>query len=35
MRKLFSLTASVALAATLMPPASAAPTAAQVQKQVN
>ena len=35
MRKLFSLTASVALAVTLLPAASAAPTAAQVQKQVN
>ena len=35
MRKLFSLTASVALALSLLPPASAAPTAAQVQKQVN
>jgi len=39
MRKLFSLTSSVALAvamtATLLPPASASPTAAQVQKQVN
>ena len=39
MRKLFSLTASVALAAsmtmTLLPKASAAPTAAQVQREVN
>ena len=39
MRKLFSLTSSVALAVsmtmTLAPAASAAPTAAQVQKQVN
>jgi septal ring factor EnvC (AmiA/AmiB activator) len=35
MRKLFSLTASVALTITLLPAASAAPTAAQVQKQVN
>ncbi|MFM1758534.1 MAG: hypothetical protein RL193_1111, partial [Actinomycetota bacterium] len=39
MRKLFSLTASVALAAsmtmTLLPKASAAPTSAQVQRQVN
>ena len=35
MRKLFSLTASVALALSLLPSASAAPTAAQVQKQVN
>ena len=35
MRKVFSLLSSVALATTLMPVASAAPTAAQVQKQVN
>jgi len=35
MRKLISLTASVALAVTLVPSATGAPTAAQVQKQVN
>jgi cell wall-associated NlpC family hydrolase len=35
MRKVFSLLSSVALALTLAPAASAAPTAAQVQKQVN
>ena len=35
MRKLFSLTASVALSLSLLPAASAAPSAAQVQKQVN
>ena len=35
MRKLFSLAASVALSMSLLPAASAAPSAAQVQKQVN